>query len=178
VNHTLRLAGFATRAIGLAIDGAIASLLAGVIAAGVAFALSLFGVNHVDQTVTAVLTTGGWIVLVVVYFFTFWALTGQTPGSRFMGIRVIDKDGGSLRRMQSLRRVGGMFLAAIPLGAGFLWVLVDDRRRGWQDLIGGTLVVHIVDISIEAAAEAALLAAGTAEPSAAPLESPGLPRLG
>ena len=177
MNHTVRLGGFVTRAIALTIDAAIATLTSLVIGAAVALALSLFGVHHVDQKLASVLAAGGWVVLVTAYFAIFWDLTGQTPGMRFMGIRVIDKDGGTVGRFQALRRVAGMFLAALPLGAGFVLVLVDDRRRGLEDLIGGTLVIHTVEVPIEPAVEAALLAAGT-EPSPTPLESPGLPRLG
>jgi uncharacterized RDD family membrane protein YckC len=32
-------------------------------------------------------------------------------------------------------------LAALPLFAGFLTILVDERRRGLQDMIAATVVV-------------------------------------
>jgi uncharacterized RDD family membrane protein YckC len=38
--------------------------------------------------------------------------------------------------------VVGLALAIIPLFAGFLPVLVDDRRRALQDLLAGTVVLH------------------------------------
>ena len=43
---------------------------------------------------------------------------------------------------RSFVRVIGLALAIIPLFAGFLPVLVDDRRRALQDLLAGTVVVH------------------------------------
>jgi uncharacterized RDD family membrane protein YckC len=43
----------------------------------------------------------------------------------------------------------GMYAAAIPLGAGFLLILVDDRRRGLHDRIAGTLVIHSAPTSRE-----------------------------
>jgi uncharacterized RDD family membrane protein YckC len=36
----------------------------------------------------------------------------------------------------------GLALAIIPLFAGFVPVLVDDRRRGLHDLLAGTVVLH------------------------------------
>jgi uncharacterized RDD family membrane protein YckC len=38
-----------------------------------------------------------------------------------------------------------MFIAAFPLYLGFAWILVDNRRQGWQDKIGGTHVVYAWD---------------------------------
>jgi uncharacterized RDD family membrane protein YckC len=39
-------------------------------------------------------------------------------------------------------RLIGLGLAIIPLFAGFLPVLVDDRRRGLHDFLAGTVVLH------------------------------------
>ena len=38
-----------------------------------------------------------------------------------------------------------MVLAAIPLCAGFLLILVDDRRRGLQDVLARTVVLYAPD---------------------------------
>jgi uncharacterized RDD family membrane protein YckC len=44
--------------------------------------------------------------------------------------------------MRSTVRVLWLALCIIPLFAGFLPALVDDRRRGLHDLVAGTVVVH------------------------------------
>jgi uncharacterized RDD family membrane protein YckC len=140
---TARLAGFATRALALSLDGALLSAGAVLIGAGVALAAKVVGVHLASgDPLVAGLAGAGWLLLVSVYLVTFWSLAGQTPGMRFMGIRVIDRTGARLGRLQSVRRLVGMALAALPAGAGFLLVLVDDRRRGLQDYIGSTLVIH------------------------------------
>jgi len=36
----------------------------------------------------------------------------------------------------------GLALAAIPFGLGFLGVLFDERRRGWQDRLAGVDVLY------------------------------------
>ena len=44
---------------------------------------------------------------------------------------------------RALARFGALLLAALPLLAGFLPVLVDDRRRGLHDMLAGTVVVSV-----------------------------------
>ena len=75
------------------------------------------------------------------YLVTFWSLAGQTPGMRFFGIR-LGAEGGRLPARQSLKRLAGLVLAAIPLCLGFLGMLTDERRRGWQDRMAGVDVFY------------------------------------
>jgi uncharacterized RDD family membrane protein YckC len=92
-----------------------------------------------------VVFVGGLVYLwwVVGYFVTFWSTTGQTPGSRVMRIRVIDGGGADkVKRRRALVRLMGLVLATIPLFAGFLMMLWDDRRRCLQDRMARTTVVH------------------------------------
>ena len=140
---TARLAGFITRATALVIDAAILNGAALAVGAGVALVSNVIGLNLPSGAVEVVLGAGlGWIVLVSCYFAGFWRLTGQTPGARFMGLRVIDRTGGPLTGPQALLRVFGMVLAALPFGLGYALILVDDRRRGLQDFVASTLVIH------------------------------------
>ena len=76
------------------------------------------------------------------YFVVFWTTTGQTPGDRLMRIRVQPASGGSLPPRRALLRFVGLSLAALPLFAGYLMILVDDRRRGLHDLLARTVVVE------------------------------------
>jgi uncharacterized RDD family membrane protein YckC len=61
---------------------------------------------------------------------------------RLMALRVINRDGDALGFGQALLRLIGAILAAIPFFAGYLLILVDDRRRGLHDMIAGTTVVY------------------------------------
>jgi uncharacterized RDD family membrane protein YckC len=76
------------------------------------------------------------------YFLFFWTLNGQTPGKLLMGLRVVTTNGQYISFGQAVRRLIGYFIAAIPFYLGFFWILIDDRRRGWQDKIAGTCVVY------------------------------------
>jgi uncharacterized RDD family membrane protein YckC len=134
-------AGIATRAIGLAMDVAIAQVI--VFAGGAVLALvaSLVDMN-LDSGVAGVLAACAWAIVVGTYFVVFWSTAGQTPGMRVMGLRVRTYDGIHPSLARSFLRLIGLGLSIIPLFAGFLPVLVDDRRRGLLDMIAGTVVVY------------------------------------
>jgi uncharacterized RDD family membrane protein YckC len=62
-----------------------------------------------------------------------------------MSIRVERGKGGRLPVWRGLVRLVGIVLAAIPLFAGYLMILVSDRRRGLQDWLAGSVVVFAYD---------------------------------
>lgn len=72
----------------------------------------------------------------------FWVLLGQTPGKLLIGLRIARIDGRPLTVRRALLRYVGYWLSAIPLGLGFFWVLVDERRQGWHDKLAGTYVTY------------------------------------
>ena len=134
--------GLVTRAIAFAVDAALIDLIALIVGVGVGVALSILSIP--DDLQVVLLACGGvaFVVWTVGYFVVFWSTTGQTPGNRLMHIRVCNEDdGGVLSLRRSLLRFGALLLAALPLFAGFLTILVDDRRRGLHDMLAGTVVV-------------------------------------
>ena len=137
--------GLVTRAIAFTLDAALVNFVALVVGAAVALAVSVLHLPDDLDVVAAVCAGVAYLLWTVAYFVTFWSSTGQTPGSRVMRIRVCLADGGTLRPARALLRLGALVLAAIPLFAGFLTILVDDRRRGLQDMLAGTVVVAAPD---------------------------------
>jgi uncharacterized RDD family membrane protein YckC len=134
-------AGFVTRAIAFAIDVALIDLAAAFVAVVVGLGISALDVP--DWVVTVTIAVGGvaYVAWFVGYFATFWSTTGQSPGARIMGVRVVcARSDGPVSLRAAVVRLGGMLLAAIPLFAGFLLILVDDRRRGLQDRLARTVV--------------------------------------
>jgi uncharacterized RDD family membrane protein YckC len=136
-----RYGGFATRGIGLAAD----ALLVGVVfllgAALIGLVASLVG--HLrPEWLVGVLMGSGYLLVSTVYFVGFWSTAGQTPGMRFMRVRVITRAGEPPGFWRSIVRLIGLWLAIIPCFAGFLPALVDERRRALQDFLAGTLVVY------------------------------------
>jgi uncharacterized RDD family membrane protein YckC len=60
---------------------------------------------------------------------------------RLTSLRVLTGSGGPPSAWRALVRFVGLILAIIPLFAGFVPVLFDDRRRALQDYLAGTAVV-------------------------------------
>jgi uncharacterized RDD family membrane protein YckC len=134
--------GIATRGIALAIDAAFANFIVLIIGALLSLVASLTGGDLRPQWLVAVLAAAGWALVVGAYFTVFWSTTGQTPGMRLMGLRVVAADGEPPHLVRSLVRLIGLGLAIIPLFAGFLPVLFDGRRRALQDYLARTVVIH------------------------------------
>jgi uncharacterized RDD family membrane protein YckC len=135
-------AGALTRALAFGLDLLIVNLAFSGLAAIAALIGSFFSGAGNGLSGPALAVGGAlWIGLAALYMVVFWSLAGQTPGMRFFGIR-LGTDGRGLPPRKSLRRLAGLFLAAIPFGLGFLGVLFDRRRRGWQDRLAGVDVLY------------------------------------
>jgi len=136
------LASIIPTAFGDDAGGLPTAAIAGLIAAGVVFAGSVF--------------------------VTFWTLIGQTPGMRFLGIRLQlvppsarpgspadmilppprsdgpldERDTYEIGFRRSLTRLLAIPLAFLPLGLGVLSILISPRRRGLHDYLAGTQVIY------------------------------------
>ena len=139
-------AGFVTRGIAFAVDVALVDLAAVIVAIVVGLGVSAFNVSDVVLTISVVAGGLAYVAWFVGYFAMFWSTTGQTPGARLMGVRVVCAGGEQVRLRAAIVRLVGMALAALPLFAGFLLILVDDRRRGLQDRLARTVVVYASDV--------------------------------
>jgi uncharacterized RDD family membrane protein YckC len=136
-----RHGGLASRGIGLVADVAITNFAVLLVGSLLGLAGSLLGLSPPTWLV-AVLGGGAWTLFVAGYFLLFWTTAGQTPGMRLVRLRVVRPDGGPLTGGRSLLRLAGTALAIAPLGAGFLPVLFDRRRRALQDFLADTVVVE------------------------------------
>jgi uncharacterized RDD family membrane protein YckC len=137
-------AGLVTRAIAYCIDIAAINVVAFVVGAAAGLVASFVG-GLPDVLDKVVIVLGGVVYLlwVVGYFVMFWSTTGQTPGSRIMRIRVVDGGGADkIKPRRAIVRLIGLVFATIPLFAGFVIMLWDDRRRCLQDRMARTTVVH------------------------------------
>jgi uncharacterized RDD family membrane protein YckC len=147
---TQRYVGLATRVIAFVVDAALINLVAIIVAVGAALILSLFHLPDNLKTVLVAVGGAAYILWTLGYFVVFWSTTGQTPGARVMQIRVITANGGEFKPRRAARRCIGVVLAALPLFAGYVLILFDGRRRGFQDRFAGTLVVEAPSLSLAA----------------------------
>jgi len=73
----------------------------------------------------------------------FWKYRSATPGKMLMGLIVVDgRTGGVPPTGRLVLRYFAYIVSALPLGLGYLWVAFDKRKRGFHDMIAGTLVVR------------------------------------
>jgi len=81
-------------------------------------------------------------VITLAYFPYFWSHSGQTPGQKMMGIKVVrDLDGGPVTVGSAILRLIGYWVSGFVFYLGYIWIFIDKRKRGWFDLIAGTVVV-------------------------------------
>jgi uncharacterized RDD family membrane protein YckC len=134
-----------------------AGLVTRLAAAGVDFGLLVLAYSLVSSMLASVIpfAFGGQlslpvaIALGVVGFLVaggvlaaFWALAGQTPGMRFLSIRLIHDGSREISARCAIHRVFALALALLPAGLGFLAIARDRSRRGWHDRMTGTEVVY------------------------------------
>jgi uncharacterized RDD family membrane protein YckC len=146
VSHSLKghHAGFVSRLLAFGIDIAIISVSL------VAIGWLLSTTQQLLRIDTAILSRPLRVILVAVgaflyvagYYTLFWTLNGQTPGKVLLGVRVVTLEGGQLSFKRSLVRFVGYILSALPLYAGFVWILIDNRRQGWHDKLASTFVIY------------------------------------
>lgn len=157
-------AGIVTRGVAFLIDAVIVNAALIVLSGCVALVVSVLVPDDFDPGFAGIVAgLGAWGVVGAVYFVAFWTLTGQTAGMRAMRLCVTDASGARLRPWRAFVRLVGMWLAAIPLLAGYALILFDGRRQGLHDKLAGTFVCHV------AVTHDARVYASTAEHPLAPL---------
>jgi uncharacterized RDD family membrane protein YckC len=159
-------AGALTRALAFAIDVGVLNVAFLAISAVVAFVASVLFPSEVTAPAIAV-GAAAWLVAGGLYLISFWALTGQTPGMSIVGIRVVAPGSPRVTVRIAIRRLLGLVLAVIPLGAGLLGVIFSERRRGLQDVVAHT-EVHYALSSRQAPWSEPLPESGANPPSSRP----------
>ncbi|MBE2223433.1 MAG: RDD family protein, partial [Anaerolineae bacterium] len=148
-------AGFVTRLVAFVIDILIVSISIGVMLGTINLILNFFnidlssvgyGTDSLSEFANAViifLTSFTFTFLVsMTYTMFFWMVAGKTIGKAVMGVRVIGPKGARMTLGRSFKRYIGYWISAIPLFMGYFWVLVNDQRHGWHDVLAGTSVIY------------------------------------
>jgi uncharacterized RDD family membrane protein YckC len=136
-------AGLLRRLGGMLYDGL---LLLAVLMIATALFLPLTGGEAINPRANPVLE---WVyratllLLVVGFFGVFWTRRGQTLGMASWRLRVEREDGAPLTWGDAVRRLAAAALSWLPLGLGYLWILVDRDRRAWHDRLSRTRVVVV-----------------------------------
>src|SRR5215212_5254346 len=141
------LASIGNRFLACAIDHAIQVLALGIIAVAAAVLASF---SFIEQTITS---APKWVYAVMIIllflvfagYFTFfeWIWSGQTPGKRWLKLRVIREDGRPITFWEASVRNLLRPLDMFPMGSysiGLIAVFVSTRDQRIGDMVGGTVL--------------------------------------
>jgi uncharacterized RDD family membrane protein YckC len=133
-------AGVVSRALAMAIDGVVVNLgFTALVAVATLIDNAFGGGGNGASNIAIAVGSTAWLALGSLYLVGFWSLVGQTPGMRFVGIRL------SLPRLllrRSIKRLIGLGLAVLTFGIGFLGIVFGEDRRGWEDRLSGADVIY------------------------------------
>jgi uncharacterized RDD family membrane protein YckC len=78
---------------------------------------------------------------------TYFAMCNSSPwqatlGKRFLGLKVVDENGGRITQQRAIGRYAGF---ALTLGLGALAVLFTKRKQALHDILAHTLVIKVDD---------------------------------
>jgi len=94
----------------------------------------------IDAIITGILS----VVVIGIFYLPFmWAWKGQTVGMMVLGIKIVRaEDGGPITPVTAIIRWIGLWIALVVIYIGVIWVAFEPRKRGWADMIAGTVVIH------------------------------------
>ena len=133
-------AGAISRGLAMVVDGVFVNLGFTALAALITLLGNAFGGNA-DGGSGIVIAVGStaWLAIGAVYLIGFWSLAGETPGMRFLGIRL------SVERLplgRCVKRLIGLGLSVITFGIGFLGIVFGQERRAWDDKLSHADVLY------------------------------------
>ncbi|MEH6824991.1 MAG: RDD family protein [Motiliproteus sp.] len=77
------------------------------------------------------------------YFAIFWAWKGQTVGMVAWRLRIQTNDGRLISGMQALLRFFCAGASLLCLGAGFWWMLFNNKHQTWHDRYSDSCMVQL-----------------------------------
>lgn len=173
------LAGVGSRFLAFLVDSMI-QLVVGLAAFITLFVLGVALEGYIRAAAIWTLAVLGLTVFVVYYgYFAFFEAiwNGQTPGKRYMGIRVIKENGAPISVFDAVSRNLLRLVDQLPgvYGVGILSMLLSRRSQRLGDFVAGTVVVH--EKPLEGLTTAWRAAAERASPSGEPGPRLGAERL-
>lgn len=144
--------GLVTRGISWAVDALLINFAAIITGLGAELIASIFPITKDLKPVFLAIAGVAYVVWAAAYFVVFWSISGQTPGSRLMQVRLVTPGGGKVKPVRALVRWIGMNVAMLPLPWGYL--PIPFKRLGFPDWLAHTRVIEAPALSIAAAQRA------------------------
>jgi uncharacterized RDD family membrane protein YckC len=83
------------------------------------------------------------VLLAYLFFAWFWIHGGQTLGMRAWKVKLVRQDGMTISWGQAFLRFCYSIVSWIPLGAGYLWALIDKDKQAWHDKASRSYLIDI-----------------------------------
>ncbi|MBN1563080.1 MAG: RDD family protein [Anaerolineae bacterium] len=89
-----------------------------------------------------ILGIGVGVLTGLAYNVYFWTQNnGQTPGKKFLSIRVVNSGGGQINVVQAVIRYVGYYISTFIFFLGWLWAIIDGDNQTLHDKLARTYVV-------------------------------------
>jgi len=108
----------------------------------------MFAIYGEDYWMSDDFILGGWdlllnYILPAIAVIIFWTYKSATPGKMATKLTIVDaKTGQKPSTKQLIIRYLGYYVSILPLGMGLIWVGIDSRKRGFHDMLAGTVVIR------------------------------------
>ena len=146
LEEDLPYVGLVTRVISWGVDVLLINLVAIITGLGIEFVASIFPITKNLKPLFLAIAAVVYVVWTAAYFVVFWSMSGQTPGSRLMQVRLVTPGGGRVKPVRALVRWIGMNVAMLPLPWGY--VPIPFKRLGFPDWFAHTRVIEAPQLSI------------------------------
>ena len=143
-----RVAGIGSRFLATLLDTLVILLLQIAVVVALLLLLRAFNISLLDNGLAAWMYAIFGLIAFLFYwgYYIFFEMlwNGQTPGKRWVGLRVIRADGTPITLSESLIRNLTRLVDLLPAayGVGIITMLIDKQSRRLGDLAAGTLVIH------------------------------------
>jgi uncharacterized RDD family membrane protein YckC len=121
----------------------VAACLADLFIGATAVGLLLATINYSGQGIAVgglppLVYLAGVASVALLYRVLFCMGNGDTPGTRWAGLRVLNFDGRRPTRQQRFYRLAGGIISVIASGLGVIWALFDEEKLTWHDHMSKT----------------------------------------
>jgi len=79
----------------------------------------------------------------LLFYIWFWSHGGQSLGMKTWMLKLISENGEPISRKQATVRAFAAVLSWSCLGLGFLWSLIDSKKRTWHDILSASYLIQM-----------------------------------
>lgn len=133
-------AGFFVRLFANLIDQLIGAAIFFLLTLPIFTQTSLNSILNLTLSLVILLTYIG-VILPIIYCYLI-SKFGGTPGKMLFGLKITNEKGGLISFKKAIFRTYiGHFTSFLFFGLGYFWIFKDKKRRGFHDLVTGSIVI-------------------------------------